>query len=75
MVGDIMQGVNHFVLQRSLLLVAGAYRGRQPDHSFGSEPGRPEEDNVTHSHFQHCIVVPGSVLHQIEILREKVSFP
>ncbi|XP_070834698.1 E3 ubiquitin-protein ligase TRIM21-like [Chaetodon trifascialis] len=56
-------------------LVAGAYRGRQPDHSFGSEPGRPGEDSVARSHFQHGIVVPGSALRQIEILREKVSFP
>ena len=56
-------------------LVAGAYRTHQPDHSFGSEPGRPGTDNAAHSHFQHRIVVPGSALRQIEILREKVSFP
>lgn len=56
-------------------LVAGAYQAHQPDHSFGSEPGRPGEDKVAHSHFQHSIVVPGSMLHQIEILLEKVSFP
>lgn len=41
-------------------LVAAAYQGHQPHHSFGSEPGRPGEDNAAHSHFQHGIVVPGS---------------
>ncbi|XP_073339189.1 E3 ubiquitin/ISG15 ligase TRIM25-like [Pagrus major] len=48
---------------------------RQPDHAFGSEPSHPGEGNVAYSHFQHRIVVPGSALRQIEILREKVSFP
>ncbi|KAK1894141.1 hypothetical protein KUDE01_019600, partial [Dissostichus eleginoides] len=56
-------------------LVAGAYRTHQPDHSFGSESGRPGADTAAHSHFQHRIVVSGSALRQIEILREKVSFP
>lgn len=56
-------------------LMAGAYQTHQLDYSFSLEPGRPGEDDVAYSRFQHCLVVAGSVLHLIEILQEKVSFP
>ncbi|KAK9534162.1 hypothetical protein VZT92_009227 [Zoarces viviparus] len=59
-----------------VLVVAGAYRARQPDRSFSSEPGRPG-GRITRltPNFQHGIVVPGSALRQMDISREKVSFP
>lgn len=81
MVGDIIMRVSLRVLIRTVctaalpfLLLTASWQVLIGTASRTTPSARYREVDVAHSHFQHRIVVPGSVLRQIQICGRKCHF-